>query len=150
MKKTIVVILFAILIGCLGAFYFFKKDDAFIKSVSGEMDNYTFFQIGVFTNIDNANALAEKNNGIVIKDKEYYRVIISILYSPSSIIKMKNYLDNNKINYYLKEYGVVDKEFINELNTYESIIIETNEESAFLEANNKILDKYVSEGLNVN
>ena len=38
------------------------------------------FQIGAFTNYDNALRVADRNNGIVVSDGDIFRVYVAILY----------------------------------------------------------------------
>ena len=62
------------------------------------------------------------NSSIIIKDKEYYRVIIAIAKNESSIIKLKEYFDEQKIEYFLKKETLNDKKFLNKLQEYEELL----------------------------
>ena len=69
------------------------------------------------------------NSSIIIKDKEYYRVIIAIAKNESSIIKLKDYFDEQKIEYFLKKETLNDKNFLNKLKEYEELLNSSKKET---------------------
>ena len=69
------------------------------------------------------------NSSIIIKDKEYYRVIIAIAKNESSIIKLKDYFDEQKIEYFLKKETLNDKKFLNKLQEYEELLNSSKKET---------------------
>ena len=69
------------------------------------------------------------NSSIIIKDKEYYRVIIAIAKNESSIIKLKEYFDEQKIEYFLKKETLNDKKFLNKLPEYEELLNSSKKET---------------------
>ena len=88
MKKVIITILFSLAIGATFAYILFKNVNKEVDLVLKEENTVTFFQVGVFKNEDNANNYMQKySSSIVIKDNEYYRVIISILSNKEAIAK---------------------------------------------------------------
>lgn len=121
MKKYIITILIAIIVGaCLGIYSFnrFKEED--IKPVFSFNKNQAYaMQIGVFDTFENAEKLAEKYGGLVILDNEKYRVYIAIVNDTLNL--MKAYLDERKIAYYIRTVDV-SEEFMNKLSNYETIL----------------------------
>ena len=121
MKKFLITIIIAIIIGaCLGIYSYnkFKEDD--IKTVFNVNKNQAFaFQIGVFDTFENAESLAEKQGGLVILDNEKYRVYISIVNDTLNL--MKSYYNEKGIAYYIRTIDV-NEEFLNKLENYEAVL----------------------------
>ena len=121
MKKYIITILVAIIVGaCLGIYSFnkFKEDD--IKTVFNMSKNQAYaFQIGVFDTFENAEKLAEKNGGLVVLDNEKYRVYASIVNDTLNL--MKSYYNEKGIAYYIRTVDV-NEEFLNKLENYETVL----------------------------
>ena len=110
MKKTILAILFATIIGFTFGFFFLKKlNTETITEVSNIKSQVYAFQIGVYKNKDNAFKAATNNKGIVIFDNDIYRVYIALLKDQTLINNLKNYYDSIGINYYLKAINVSNK-----------------------------------------
>lgn len=128
MKKFLITILVAVIIGaCLGIYSFnkFKEDDT-IPTVSINNNQVYALQVGVFDNFDNAQNLASKYGGIVLLDGTRYRVYIAIVNDTLNLIK--NYYDEKNIAYYIRTIDVT-KEFIDKLNDYETILKSSSKDS---------------------
>lgn len=105
-------------------------------------NTYKAFQIGVYTDYEVANIYKEKfNNAIIIKENELYRVYAAILKDTNNIENMSKYLNNNNIEYFIKEINISDKNLISEIDEYERIM-NSNNEIVFLEMNKLIMEKY--------
>ena len=121
MKKYLITILIAIVVGaCLGIYSFnrFKQDD--VKPVFNFNKNQAYaMQIGVFDAFENAEKLAEKYGGLVVLDNEKYRVYIAIVNDTLNI--MKSYYDEKGIAYYIRTIDV-DSQFMEKLNNYETAL----------------------------
>ena len=110
MKKTILTIVLAILIGFTFGFFFLKKfTPKTITEVSNIKSQVYAFQIGVYKNKDNAVKEASTNNGLVILDNDIYRVYTAILKDATLIDNLKNYYNSIGLNYYLKAINVSSK-----------------------------------------
>ena len=110
MKKTILAILLATIIGFTFGFFFLKKlNTETITEVSNIKSQVYAFQIGVYKNKDNALKEASTNNGIVILDNDIYRVYTAILRDATLIDNLKNYYNSIGLNYYLKAINVSSK-----------------------------------------
>ena len=122
MKKTILTIVLAILIGFTFGFFFLKKfTPKTITEVSNIKSQVYAFQIGVYKNKDNAAKNATTNNSIVVEDNNLYRVYIALLKDQTLIDNLKKYYDSIGLNYYLKAINVSDNTE-NIINNYELLL----------------------------
>lgn len=125
MKKTLLTILGAILVGFGLGLFFFKKFDTNIEALATSVKSIYAVQVGVYKNIDNAKDVANKMGGIVVLDNDYYRVYIDIIKDKEILNSREEYYKNNNINYYLKIINP-SKEFIAKLDDYEIILKNTS------------------------
>jgi hypothetical protein len=115
MKKRLMVILFALVLGGGVAYFMFSRE--YVSDVVKV--KVKAFQVGVFTNYDNALKVADRNNGIVVRDDDLYRVYVSILSSEEAVDKMRKYYDSIGLHYYLRDIEVNSEFLINVRNTEE-------------------------------
>ena len=115
MKKRLMVILFALVLGGGVAYFMFSRE--YVSDVVKV--KVKAFQVGVFTNYDNALKVADRNNGIVVSDDDLYRVYVSILSSEEAVDKMKKYYDSIGLHYYLRDIEVNSEFLIDVRNTEE-------------------------------
>lgn len=122
MKKTILTIVLAILIGFTFGFFFLKKfTPKTITEVSNIKSQVYAFQIGVYKNKDNATKNATTNNSIVVEDNNLYRVYIALLKDQTLIDNLKKYYNSIGLNYYLKAINV-SYNTENIINNYELLL----------------------------
>ena len=144
MKKILITIIGALSIGGIFAIVIFKNIDRDVKMAIKTEDTITFFQVGVFKQEENAlNFMKKYNSAIIIKDQDYFRVIIAILTNEEAIIKEKAFFDSLGIEYYLKKENVNNEEFIKKLKEYEELLISSSDET-YNTLNKKILKLYES------
>lgn len=140
--KQILTVTLAIFVSIfVGSLFMRVSTDVNDIPVMNEVKNIKAFQVGVYTDIENAKREAELKKGIVVQEDEYYYIYVSILGEQSNIDKMTNYLNENSIYYYIKDINVTD-EFKNELFAIENMMFTTTSEVAFLQLNTKILESY--------
>ncbi len=139
MKKVLLIILGAILIGGGLAYFMFNKVVLKEDNIEG-MKSVNAFQIGVYSNYDNALKIAERNNGIVITDDNLFRVYVAILSDKEAIKKVGNYYEKIGLNYYLKEINV-SKDFVKEIKDDEELIKRSSSET-YNTINLDVLNKY--------
>ena len=138
MKKFVILIVSAILVGSLFAIYMFRNIEQGIAKTTKE-NTATAFQVGVYRSIENAqNATQNLESSLIYQDNEYYRIFMAIYHDESIIELMKNYFQNQNI--YLKEISV-SEDFLTKLAKYESIIKKSNLNS-YKEVNQNILDEF--------
>ena len=138
MKKVLIIILCALLIGGGIAWFLFNKivlEDDVLSN-----DEVTAFQVGVFSNYENAIRVAERNNGIVVSDSDLFRVYVAILYDDEAISKMMNYYDNIGLNYYLKKIRV-SSDFIESISSSEELLLKSSSDT-YSVINLSVLEQY--------
>lgn len=136
MKKKILVVFVALLIGGCIAYFMFSRE----YELDSNKVMVKAFQVGVFTNYDNALKVANRNNGIVVSDDSLYRVYVSILSSQEAVNKMKEYYDSIGLHYYLRDIEVND-EFLNNIKNTEELLIISNSDTYNI-INLNVLNKY--------
>lgn len=135
MKKMLIMILLAISIGGGIAYFLFTR-----QYVDEEVVRVHAFQVGVFSNYDNALRVADRNNGIVVKDNDLYRVYVSILSSDDAVLKMMKYYDSIGLKYYLRDINV-SKEFLSSIKSSEELLMGSSSDT-YKVINLSVLSKY--------
>ena len=139
LKKSIPYVL-AIVLGIIFGYYMFDGE-IYLSNILKKSD-YVGFQVGVYTDKSVAEKIKEKYEGsVLIKDEELYRVYYAILHDSNNIEMMERHLQNESINYYLKDLEILDMNLIAEISNLESLMVEANN-PLFLELNKKILISY--------
>ena len=137
MKKTLIIIMLALISGIAISFFVYFKINRTFKI---EEDLITVFQVGVFKNKINALSEAKKYNGIVHNDKNYYRVYIAAYQNDEIINKMKKYYDNKGIVTYLKKIRT-SEDYLNTINKYENLLQNSNDEEIYPNLNKLLINK---------
>lgn len=136
MKKFRPIVL-AILVGISCAYFLFND----IEGRTYDSGNIKALQIGVFKRKDSALNMAKNYGGIVLKDKDVYRVYLAILKNKSNIDFIENYLDDKGISYYIKDM-YIDDEYIEKGNVIERVMDESDDYNIKIKTNKEILEYY--------
>lgn len=139
MKKVIITVVSALLVGTIfGILYFKNTKDNIAEALS--LDNEAIaFQVGVFRKLENAQKEAVKySSGTIIADGEFYRIFIAISNNQEIVNKLKEYYDSKKINYYLKNITIPD-EFMSTFTNYQEVLLKT---TSYDEVNKNLLKEY--------
>ena len=140
MKKKIIMVLISISIGVLFTFLILNKETFYAK---GEYLVYAF-QVGSFDSLDNAtNYKSNLPSGIVVKTDNLYKVYVGIYKDIDLVNKMLVYFEDNNIKIYLKNINV-SKEYYNNLENLEKILINTEDKNVYNKVNQSILDMYIN------
>ncbi len=137
MKKKIIVVLSALLIGAIGAYYLFNK--VTVPTPDNET-TIKAFQIGAYSSYENALRQAEQNNGVVITDQGIYRVYVALINDVELITKMRSYYDSLGLNYYIRDIKVTTS-FIQDIDLSERMLKESSTDT-YTTINLEILKKY--------
>ncbi|MCI8394008.1 MAG: SPOR domain-containing protein [Bacilli bacterium] len=143
MKKTLIIIIIAFLLGASLSFItvFELKDHL---NLFWDENLVTAFQIGVYKSKENASKIAEEYpNSITIQDGEYYRVYVGVAASDSWIESLETYFLDKKMNVFPKEVKVTST-FFQELNQYESLF-EVTDTKTYEQLNGEILKKFAGQ-----
>ena len=138
MKKGIIIILIAVMLGGGFAYYLFNNIVVKEKDIDKTMVNA--FQVGAFTSYDNAVRVAERDNGILVKDENIFRVYVAILYDKEAVNKLGDYYNKIGLNYYLKPI-YVSNSFIEEIKDNEELLKVSSTET-YVTINSDVLSKY--------
>lgn len=120
MKKVLLSILIAIIIGFSFGYIFLKRFNMSKVSTSDIVNIYAF-QVGVYKNYNNALNVSNINNGIIINDNDSYRVYSAFLSDMEIVNNLKEYYKTNNINYYLKQINV-SNDTLTIINDYEILL----------------------------
>lgn len=137
MKKKIIVVLSALLIGAIGAYYLFNK--VTVPTPDNET-TIKAFQIGAYSSYENVLRQAEQNNGVVITDQGIYRVYVALINDIELIAKMRSYYDSLGLNYYIRDIKVTTS-FIQDIDLSERMLKESSTDT-YTTINLEILKKY--------
>ena len=139
MKKVLIVVLISLALGGGIAYFIFDKVD--VEEVV--LDDYLFataFQIGAFSNYDNAFRVASRNNGIVVSDDDIFRVYVAVLYDEKAIDKLSLYYDSIGLNYYLKRIKVSNN-FVDDIRDKEELLLRSSNDT-FSVINKSVLSHF--------
>lgn len=141
MKQSLYVSILIILSIFVGTFFMkISKEKEIIPTIS-DINTAKIFQVGIYTNENDALKEASIKKGIVIKEDENYVVYVAILRNSGNIERMINYLTENNIYYILKDI-TIDSEFLDTIIKYEELMDNATSDVAFIQLNKKILERY--------
>lgn len=106
MKKSISVILFAIISGIICAFLVFNNKNNIAYSKKMEEEYVYGFQMGVYNNYDNALVSSNRYNGIILNGNNKFYVYSVFIKNEGIKKKLEEYYKNLNINYYIKRIKV--------------------------------------------
>lgn len=145
MKTYLKVIIGAILIGGVFAFFFYRDISASVAAITTKKNTVSLFQTGVFKNKD--NALNYQDNfvtSIIYEDKDgYYRVLVGIAYHEENKVKLENFFHEQGIEYYIKEMKM-NEEFTTMLQNYETIMLKTTKAEVMNNLNAAMLKLFLT------
>lgn len=144
MKKYLKILGVSIIFGGLLAYLFYYDINKEVRAISKKEEVITLFQVGVFKDYNNATFFSKTfPSSLIYKDNNYYRVIIAISYHEETKLKLESIYQNSEIEYYEKEIRI-NKDFIEKISNYESIILKSNKEEVINNVNNSILNIFSS------
>lgn len=137
-KKKIIIILLAITIGGVLAFFTLSRIEG--KNKTENVITLTVLQTGVFSDYENAVEQKESmNNAIILEDNGLYRVIVGASTNESGLSKIEKILESQKIHYYKKEITVLESDS-EQFSKYNLLLEKANSEESVLLLNQKILE----------
>lgn len=138
MKKYFIVVLLALLTGSLMAFFTFNS-----KNVNAYSKKEAYlFQIGVYKNEDNALKYARNfDSSITIKENNFYHVYTHIFVDYDLVNKVKEYYEENKINFYVKKLEI-DDNLYEQLYEYQELLLNTSDIEVINKFSQNLLNIY--------
>ena len=144
MKKYLLTFVVALIIGFFLSNFFLKQYDDFegIKVVN-KGDTLYFVQYGVFSSLESLeeNTISLQNYVYNKQDNLYY-VYVGITKLKENAEKIVNYYKNIGNETLIKEYGITNKSFLELLENYDTVLKNTNDETAIASIINQVLVKY--------
>ena len=137
-KKKIIIILLAITIGGVLAFFTLSRIER--KNKTENVITLTVLQTGIFSDYENAVEQKESmNNAIILEDNGLYRIIVGASTNESGLSKIEKILESQKIHYYKKELTVLESDS-EQFSKYNLLLEKANSEESVLLLNQKILE----------
>lgn len=152
MKKYALTFLIAIVIGFFLSNFFINQYNEYegIK-VSGTGEKLYFIQYGVFSSLDSMeeNTINLQNYVYNQEDNMYY-VYVGITKEKDNAEKIVKYYNNIGYDTIIKNFEITNKEFLNLLINYDTILKATDDETAISSLINQVLLKYEEVVINGN
>ena len=144
MKKYLYTFLLAIIIGFFLAHFSinqYKNYEGIKVSTQGE--NLYFIQYGVFSSKQSMeeNTISLQNYVYNVADNLYY-VYVGITRKEENANKIINYYKNKGVETILKKYIITNKEFLSNIENYDKVLNNTDDETTILSIVNQVLTKY--------
>ncbi len=144
MKKTILIILFAVLISLTFGNYIFSLYNGEVTPVTVDLDEMVYvIQQGVYSSEENAHKNSKDLDFYIVKkDNDYYRVYVGLTHDKNISEKIKEiYTDGGK-DIYVYEKKINNDAFIEVLKQYDNILNERNKAEEILSIQKQVLSKY--------
>lgn len=141
MKTYLKIVIGAVLIGGILAFFFYKDIKNEVVALTTSENKVYVFQVGVFKSLENAQTFSKKfpSSGIY-KDEDIYRVIIAATLNNKE--KLEFMYNELGINYYLKEV-VVDNEILEKIRNYDRVIAESDNNDVINKLNKSCVELFL-------
>ncbi len=146
MKKNLITIFISLLIGFLLSNYLIKQydEDFGILPVFGEQSKEVFLiQQGVYSTFESMENNTDDVNEYIynVIDGMYY-VYIAMSCEENNVEKLRTMYEKKGIKTIVKTTSMSDNEFLTELENYDLILSETDDETTMEEVTKQILNKY--------
>lgn len=144
MKKTLFVILTALIIGFfLGSFFIKKYSGNLNLVIANSASEVYFIQYGVFSDFDSM----EKNtinleNYIYKEELDKYYVYVGITKNKDNCFKMQNFYSQLGYNTIVKSYFINNSDFLKILDDYDEIISKIEDNTVLSSVMSQVLSKY--------
>lgn len=143
MKTYLKVVIGAIIIGGVFAYFFYKDISKEVIALTNKNYEVNLFQVGVFKSQDNAlNYQDNFASSIIYEDGDYYRVLVGIAYHEENKVKLEAFLTNKGVDYYIKKVKM-NEEFIKSLENYETVMLKTDKEEVINNINKAMLELFL-------
>ncbi|MDE6284544.1 MAG: hypothetical protein K2M17_02265, partial [Bacilli bacterium] len=127
MKTYLKVVIGAVIIGGIMAFFFYQDIQKEVIAITKTEDIVYVFQAGVFKSLENAqNKQQEYAASGILKDNDLYRVIIAVTRDNKE--KLEHYFQEQGIDFYIKEISR-ERVFLEKLQNFDHVIEKSTKES---------------------
>ena len=144
MKKYLFTFLLAMVIGFFLSSFFIRQYDSYTGiKVTGIGNSLYFVQYGVFSSVESMEkeTISLENYVYNIIEDKYY-VYVGITGKEENSNKIVNYYKNLGYNTIIKKYEILNNKFLEELENYDNILLNTSDKTVIASLINQILIKY--------
>lgn len=143
MKKIIVPLICAVLVGLGLGLYLFSQYENKLETVFQGDEIIYILQIGVYSSEENAKKYSTKVDYYIIHhDDKYYRVYGAITHNKDLINRLKEYLIAKGNDIYVREIPINNLEFLELLKQYDLLLQSSSGDDELLQIEKQILSKY--------
>lgn len=145
MKKYILSISLALIIGMIFGNFFLKQYEAYegIKITSNEGESLYFIRYNIYDSIEEMEkgTISLVNYVYTVIDDKYY-VYIGITKRADNLIKLNNYFSSLGYKTITEEYLITDTEFLLELENFDNILFNTDDSVVISSVSSLVLERY--------
>ena len=144
MKKYIFTFFIAIVIGFFLSISFIKQYDSYTGiKVSGTGEKLYFIQYGVYSSIESMeNETIALENYVYTINEDMYYVYVGITKEENNANKIVEYYKNLGYETIIKQFEIINNDFLEELINYDNILSETTDKTVIASLINQTLIKY--------
>ena len=144
MKKYIFTFFIAIVIGFFLSYFFIKQYDSYTGiKVSGTGEKLYFIQYGVYSSIESMeNETIALENYVYTINEDMYYVYVGITKEENNANKIVEYYKNLGYETIIKQFEIINNDFLEELINYDNILSETTDKTVIASLINQTLIKY--------
>ena len=143
MKKILVPLISAIVIGLALGKYFFSQYENKIDTVFQSDEKIYVLQQGVYSTPENVKKYTTKlDYYITHHDGEYYRVYVAITHNKNSVDRLEEYFLSKGNDIYVRELSTNNLEFLELLKQYDLLLSSSGGDSELLQIEKQVLSKY--------
>lgn len=143
-KKVLLSIFICLLIGLVSAYFLYRsyKNEAMIAAGNLEKKVY-FLQVGAYRNYNNVDLFSKiLPNYLVIEENDLYVIYVGITRSKKNLDKLISLYNNKGFNTFIKSKSIKNNKFLNILEKYDSLLLETNDYEMIININKQVLKDY--------
>lgn len=145
MKKYILSISLALIIGMIFGNFFLKQYEAYegIKITSNEGESLYFIRYNIYDSIEEMEkgTISLVNYVYTVIDDKYY-VYIGITKRADNLIKLNNYFSSLGYKTITEEFLITDPEFLLELENFDNILFNTDDSVVISSVSSLVLERY--------
>ncbi|MFA5409509.1 MAG: hypothetical protein WC343_12115 [Bacilli bacterium] len=143
MKKILIPLIFAVVIGLVIGKYLFSQYENEINTVLESDEVIYVLQQGVYSTSDNATKYTTNlDYYIVHHDDTYYRVYVAITHNKDNVERLEEYYVAKGNDIYVRELSTDNAEFIELLKQYDLLLESSSGDNELLQIEKQILSQY--------
>lgn len=143
MKKIIVPLISAIVIGIVLGKYFFSQYEKDIDPVFQDDEVIYVLQQGVYSTPENVKKYTTKlDYYITHHDGNYYRVYVAITHNKNNVERLEEYFLSKGNDIYVRELSTNNLEFLELIKQYDLLLASSGGDSEMLQIEKQVLSKY--------